>query len=182
MRTLLLILALGSLMAGNALADKPMRFDAKLFGFNAGGAAIATNAQGHASVEVIDGGTAIKFKVNVAGINNLLMAHFHVSKGPVQITDPAGPVAYWFTGGPTPRDNLTERVDGVLADGYIITDGDVGDWDPINTPDSGTVAGLIRAIEEGRVSVVVHTDDLDPGTPTGVAGDSRAGELRGTLQ
>ena len=66
--------------------------------------------------------------------------------------------------------------------GDDVTDGDVGDWDPINTPDSGTVAGLIRAIEEGRVSVVVHTDDLDPGTPTGVAGDSRAGELRGTLQ
>ena len=38
------------------------------------------------------------------------------------------------------------------------------------------------AIEEGRASVVVHTDDLDPDTPTGIAGDSRAGELRGTLQ
>ena len=70
--------------------------------------------------------------------------------------------------------------DGRLAEGYIITDGDVDTWDATE-PDAGTVAGLIRAIEEGRASVVVHTDDLDPETPTGVEGDSRAGELRGTL-
>jgi hypothetical protein len=94
MRILLFILALGSLAAGNALADKPMRFDAKLFGFNAGGAPVATNALGGASVEVIDDGTAIKFKVNVAGIDNLLMAHIHISPVPVQLTDPAGPVAF----------------------------------------------------------------------------------------
>jgi len=54
-------------------------------------------------------------------------------------------------------------------------------WDPAD-PEAGTVQGLISAIEEGRASVVVHTDDLDPTTLTGVAGDSRAGELRGTLQ
>jgi len=46
----------------------------------------------------------------------------------------------------------------------------------------GTIAGLVAAVSEGRASVFVHTDDLDPGTPAGVAGDSRAGELRGTLQ
>ena len=102
MRMLLIILALGSFVAENALAEKPERFDAKLFGFNAGGAAVATNAQGRASVEVIDDGTAIKFKVNVAGIDNLLMAHIHVAPAPVQLTDPAGPIAFWFTGGPPP--------------------------------------------------------------------------------
>ena len=67
MRILLFILALGSLAAGNALADKPMRFDAKLFGFNAGGAPVATNAQGGASVEVIDDGTAIGLGLANAG-------------------------------------------------------------------------------------------------------------------
>ena len=54
-------------------------------------------------------------------------------------------------------------------------------WDPAD-PEAGTVSGLIAAIEEGRASVIVHTDDLNPDTPTGVAGDSRAGELRGTLK
>lgn len=181
MRTLLFVLALGALAAGNALADKPMRFDAKLFGFNAGGAPVATNAQGRASVEVIDDGTAIKFKVNVAGIDNLLMAHIHIAPAPVQLTDPAGPVAFWFTGGPPPGSVNTETVNGTLAEGYIVTNGSLATWDA-SDPTAGTIAGLITAISEGRASVVVHTDDLNPDTPTGVAGDSRAGELRGTLQ
>jgi hypothetical protein len=180
MRNLLLILALGFLTVGNALADKPMRFDAKLFGFNAGGAPVATNAQGRASVEVIDGGTAIKFKITVAGIDNLLMAHIHIAPEQVQLTEPAGPVAFWFVGGPPPGSVNNETVNGTLAEGYIVTDGDLNSWNPSN-PDDGTIAGLITAISEGRASVVVHTDDLDPDTPTGVAGDSRAGELRGTL-
>lgn len=181
MRILLSILALGSLAAGTALADKPMRFDAKLFGFNAGGGPVATNAQGRASVEVIDDGTAIKFKVNVAGIDNLLMAHIHIAPAPVELTDPAGPVAFWFTGGPPPGSVNTETVNGTLAEGYIVTDGSLSLWDG-SDPTAGTIAGLITAISEGRASVVVHTDDLNPDTPTGVAGDSRAGELRGTLQ
>ena len=181
MRTLLFVLTLGCFVAGSALADKPMRFDAKLFGFNAAGTPVATNAQGRASVEVIDGGTAIKFKVNVAGIENLLMAHIHISPAPVQLTEPAGPVGFWFVGGPPPGTTNTETVNGTLAEGYIVTDADLTSWDPSN-PAAGTIPGLITAIREGRASVVVHTDDLNPDTPTGVAGDSRAGELRGTLQ
>ena len=181
MRTLLFILTLGCLAAGNAFADKPLRFDAKLFGFNAAGQAVATNAQGRASVEVIDGGSAIKFKVTVAGIDNLLMAHIHIAPEPVELTDLAGPVGFWFVGGPPPGSTNTESVNGTLAEGYIVTDRDLVVWDA-SDPLAGTVAGLIAAISEGRASVIVHTDDLNPDTPTGVAGDSRAGELRGTLQ
>lgn len=181
MRKFLFILALGSLAAGNVLADKPIRFDAKLFGFNAAGTPVATNAQGRASVEVIDDGTAIKFRVNVAGIDNLLMAHIHIASAPVQLTDPAGPIAFWFTGGPPPGSVNTETINGTLAEGFIVTNGSLTTWDG-SDPAAGTIAGLISAISEGRASVVVHTDDLDPDTPTGVAGDSRAGELRGTLQ
>ena len=181
MRNTLLMLAVALLACGNAAADKPMKFDAKLFGFNAAGTPIPTNAQGRAKIEVIDGGTALSFRVNVAGIDNLLMAHIHVAPEPVDLTDPAGPVAFWFTGGPPPGTTLTETLNGTLSQGYIITDGQVTVWDA-SDPTAGTVAGLITAISEGRASVVVHTDDLDPDTPTGVAGDSRAGELRGTLQ
>ena len=180
MRNTLLALALGLSVIGSAIADKPMKFEAKLEGFNAGGAAIPTTAQGRARVEVIDNGSAVNFRVNVAGINNLLMAHIHIAPAPVVNTDPAGPIGYWFTGGPPPRDNLTERVNGTLADGYIITDGQLEVWDA-SDPQAGTVAGLITAIQQGRATVVVHTDDLDDNTPTGLPGDSRAGELRGTL-
>jgi hypothetical protein len=181
MYKILFALALGLSVVGNAQADNPIRFKAHLEGFNAAGIPIPTRATGQARVEVIDDGTALSFRVSVAGIENLLMAHIHVAPEPVEITDPAGPIAFWFTGGPPPGTNLTERVNGRLAEGFIITDGQVVVWD-INDPAAGTVQGLIAAIMDGRASVVVHTDDLDPDTPTGVAGDSRAGELRGTLQ
>jgi hypothetical protein len=181
MHNILIAFAFAVLVAGTAVADKPIKFRAQLEGFNAGGAPIPTNAQGRAVVEVIDGGTALNFRVKVADIDNLLMAHIHISSVPVMLTDPAGPIAYWFTGGPPPVTNLTERVNGTLADGYIITNGQLEVWDATD-PSAGTVEGLISAIVEGRASVVVHTDDLDEETPTGVAGDSRAGELRGTLQ
>jgi len=177
----LLGLVLAALVAGTAHAAKPIRFDARLEGFNAAGAPIPTRAKGHARVEVIDDGTALAFNVKVSGIDNLLMAHIHISPNPVAITDPAGPVGYWFVGGPPPGTTLTETLNGRLAEGLIITNGDLVVWDATD-PTAGTVAGLIAAIDEGRASVVVHTDDLDPETPTGVAGDSRAGELRGTLR
>ncbi len=169
-------LALGG--ASNSFAAKPMRFQAQLAGFNAAGQPVDTAATGHATVEVIDNGTALEFKVTVAGIDNLLMAHIHVAPTPVMLTDPAGPVAFWFTGGPPPGSVVSETVNGRLAQGYIITDGQIEETLTVD----GTVAGLIAAIAEGRASVIVHTDDLDPNTPTGRAGDSRAGELRGTLE
>jgi len=185
MRTSLFALLLGFSLVGIAIADDDrdddeMEFEAELLGFNAGGAAVITNAEGEAEVKVIDNGTAVNFEVEVEGIDNLLMAHIHISPVPVMNTDPAGPIAYWFTGGPPPGTTLTETIDGTLAEGYIITDADLEVWDSTD-PLAGTVPGLIKAIKEGRATVVVHTDDLDADTPTGLPGDSRAGELRGTL-
>ncbi|HEX7080379.1 MAG TPA: CHRD domain-containing protein [Gammaproteobacteria bacterium] len=177
----LVVLALGLGLAGVAAGAPPQRFSAQLFGFDLNGRPVTTNAVGHAVVEVIDGGTALSFRVEVAGIENLLMAHIHVAPEPVEVTDPAGPIAYWITGGPPPETTVTERVNGSLGAGFVITDGQVDDWNPLEEG-SGTVQGLIDAILQGRASVVVHTDDLDPSTPTGRAGDSRAGEIRGTLR
>jgi hypothetical protein len=157
-----------------------MRFTAHLEGFDLTGAPVPTNATGKAIIEVIDGGTAIEFKVTVAGIENLWTAHIHVAPQPVIVTDPAGPIAFWFTGGPPPDTALTETVNGRLAQGYIITDGQIELWD-VRDLGTGTVAGLIAAVEQGRASVIVHTNDLDPTTSPGIAGDSPRGELRGSL-
>jgi len=181
MKKTLFALTLGLAAGSSAFADPPLKFDAHLQGFNAAGMPVATNATGEAKVEVIDNGTALKFRVNVAGIRNLLMAHIHVAPKAVQVTDPAGPIAFWILGGPPPGTTMTETVNGTLAQGFVITNGDVVSWD-VSDPANNTIAGLIDAIKEGRASVVVHTDDLNPDTPTGVAGDSRAGELRGTLR
>lgn len=175
MKKILIACAIALLVTGNSYAAKPMRFQAQLAGFNAGGQPVNTAATGHARVEVIDDGTALEFRVNVTGINNLLMAHIHIFPGPdpVSLLGPAGPPVYWFNGGPNPESILTETVNGRLAQGYIITDDEVA---------GGTIQDLISAMSEGRASVIVHTDDLNPDTPTGNAGDSRAGELRGTLE
>lgn len=175
----LVVLALGICLTAAAAAGPSKRFDAQLVGFNAAGAVIPTHAVGHAVVEVIDGGTALSFRVNVSGITNLLMAHIHVAPAPVQVNEAAGPIVFWFTGGPPPEATLAETVNGNFARGFIITDAQLSDS---ADPDVTTVHALIEAIEAGRASVVVHTDDLDPATPTGTAGDSRAGEIRGTLQ
>ena len=182
MKKLLCALVLGLLVSASAYARDSMRFRTHLEGFNLFGEPVATNATGEAKVEVIDGGTALKFRVNVAGIENLWMAHIHVASAPVEVTDPGvGPPAFWFTGGPPQDTSLAERVDGRLAEGYIITNGQLVSWD-MTDPLDGTVEGLILAIEEGRASVIVHTNDQDPDTPPGVQGDSPPGELRGTLR
>lgn len=172
-----LVLAIG--LASAADAAPPKRFFAQLFGFDLMGNPVETNAVGHAVVEVIDNGTALSFRVQVAGIENLLMAHIHVADAPVQITDVAGPIAFWFTADAPQGATLTERINGDLARGYIITDSQIEDWDENG---SATVQELIDAIEAGRASVIVHTSDLDPATAPGTAGDSPAGELRGTLE
>ena len=181
MKKIICALVLGLLVSASGYARDSMRFRTHLEGFDVAGAPVATNATGEAKVEVIDEGTALKFRVNVAGIENLWMAHIHVASGPVEVTDRAGPVAFWFTGGPPPDTTLAERVNGRLAEGYIITNGQLVSWDTAD-PLDGTVDGLIMAIEEGRASVIVHTNDQDPDTPTGVQGDSPPGELRGTLR
>lgn len=181
MRHILMTLALGLAVAGSAYAQRAVHYDAHLQGFNLAGLPVATNATGEARVEVIDGGTALKFRVNVAGIRNLWMAHIHIAPAPVQVTDPSGPVAFWFVGGPPQGTTVTETINGRLAEGFIITNADLVSWsaaDPLN----GTIEGLIKAIEEGRASVIVHTNDLNPATTALVAGDSPGGELRGTLR
>lgn len=180
MKAALIALALTLGIAAPAYADRGGDFDTRLQPFNLNGLPVDSNATGTAKVEVIDGGTAIKFRVNVAGIRNLTMAHIHIAPQPVEVTDPAGPVAFWFVGGPPSGANLSETINGRLAEGFIVTNGDVVNWSATD-PLSGTVEGLIKAIEEGRASVIVHTNDLNPATTALVAGDSPGGELRGTL-
>lgn len=167
-------------LAGAANAEPPLSFTAHLEGFNAGGAPVETNATGQANFEVIDNGTAIRYRVNVAGIENLWMAHIHVAAQPVGLTDPAGPIAFWFAPtnanmAPPAGTSVESRIQGTVASGLIYSDGQ-------NLNGTG-VQGLITAMMEGRASVVVHTNAFgDPNFPPGAAGNSPPGELRGTIQ
>ena len=86
----LFAMVLGLALSGSVAADAAMKFDTHLEGFTLAGMPVDTKATGEARVEVIDGGTALRFRVNVAGIDNLLMAHIHVapigSPTPVALT------------------------------------------------------------------------------------------------
>lgn len=190
MRRILVIATAGLLFAGTAQAQTATQFSAHLDGFNLAGVPVDTNATGQALFEVLDNGTAVRFRVNIAGIQNLFMAHIHIAPAPVTINDPAGPIAFWFVPttpptAPAPGVNVAERIQGSLAEGIIMWDEQLQGPlapDPMN-PDGTGISGLIRAMEEGRASVIVHTNAFgDPKFPLGSAGNSPPGELRGTIE
>ena len=174
-----------------AHAQDPLHFRAQLVGGDLAGNTIDTRATGQADLDVIehDSGTAIRFRMNVAGLDNLFMAHIHIANtGPVANNQPVGPIAFWFvpTVPGTPNSNVANDTEGSLSAGYIMTNAQmVGPlaFDPGNPATTG-IAGLVKAIRERRATIVVHTSDLD-GTNNqtpGLTGDSPAGELRGLIQ
>ena len=210
MRKTLIALILGVGFVGAVNAAPPQRFHAHLTGGDLAGRTVATTATGEAQFEVVEGTKlvngervathALKYRINVAGINNLFQAHIHVSSnpGPIANDQPVGPVVFWFVPTVPPaqtspaqalNSNVAERVNGRLADGFVMTDGQLvgplacDDAVAGCSPDTG-VAGLIKAIKDGRATVVVHTSDLDNTNnqiPC-VAGDSPPGELRGLIR
>lgn len=194
MRKVLLAVSLALGVATAASADDGgardgMRFRARLVGGDLNGNVIVTKATGDAQLTVIDNGHAIRFRVNIAGIHNLWQAHIHIApQGPVAPNQPVGPITFFFV--PTipgaPNANVPGPVNGEMSGGFVFSDAQlVGPltFDPNNAANTG-VAGLVKAIEEQRATIVVHTSDLNPAddqTP-GVAGDSPAGEIRGLIQ
>lgn len=180
------VLALGAATSASAAED---RFRAHLVGGDLAGNVILTNATGEAQLQVTDGGTAIRFKLDIAGIRNLFMAHIHVAaQGPVAPNQAVGPIVFWFvpTTPGTPNSNVSGTTEGSLSAGFVMTNAQVVGplaFDPTR-PDTTGVAGLVKAIREQRATIVVHTSDLDNTnnqTP-GLAGDSPAGEIRGLIQ
>jgi len=170
-------------------AHDGMRFRARLVGGDLNGNPILTRASGEAQLTVLDNGHAIRFRVNIAGIRNLWQAHIHIApQGPVAPNQPVGPIVFFFV--PTvpgaPNSNVPGPVNAEMSGGFVFSDAQlVGPltFDSNNAANTG-VAGLVKAIEEQRATIVVHTSDLDNTnnqTP-GVAGDSPAGEIRGLIR
>lgn len=95
----------------------------------------ASLAQGEVILHMNADGT-ISYKLIVANINNVIMAHIHVAARGV-----AGPVKQWLypVSGPPPK-LLPGRTDGILAEGTF-------------TP----TPALLAAIESGDAYVNVHT-------------------------
>lgn len=143
---------------GAAAANGPANHRAHLTG-DAEVPAVATNATGQAKVQISPDGSELSYRVNVANIHDVLMAHLHVAPAGVN-----GPVVVWLYPEDGPPPQLIEgRTQGTLATGTVTADDLVG---PL---EGATIADLAALIEAGEVYVNVHTV-ANPG-----------GEVRGQL-
>jgi len=125
-----------------------------------------TRAQGQATFHLSDDGTSLEYKLIVANINNVFMAHIHLG--------PAGtnsPVVAFLYGPVAPAGG---RVSGVIATGTITAANLIG-------PLAGhPLSDLIAAMNAGNTYVNAHTDDGVAPQNTG-AGDFPGGEVRGQI-
>jgi len=155
---------------GSALAASSKNFGTHLHG-DQEVPARATHAQGQATFQVTEDGTALLYKLNVANIDNVFQAHIHL--GP---SGANGPIVAWLypSTAPVPGPFGGGRIQGRIADGTITAATLVG-------PLAGhPLSDLIAAIEAGNTYVNVHTNDGVAPTNTG-PGDFPGGEIRGQL-
>jgi hypothetical protein len=131
-----------------------------------------TGAQGQAIFRLSKDGTQLEYKLIVANIRNVQMAHIHLAAEGVN-----GPIVAWLapSAGPPPTAPLAPgRFSGVLAEGTITAANLVG-------PLAGkTLDDLIAAMEAGNTYVNVHTNDFVAPPDTG-PGDFPGGEIRGQI-
>ncbi|MDR8392860.1 CHRD domain-containing protein [Aliifodinibius sp. S!AR15-10] len=114
--------------------------------------AVETDAQGQATFQVSKDGTSISYKLIVANIENVLMAHIHLA--------PAGQnggVVVWLYPSAPPPQLIEGRSDGVLAEGTITAD------DLVGALAGQTLDDLLNAMKAGNTYVNVHTSQNPPG-------------------
>ncbi len=132
---------------------------------------VQTPAQGQAILRLSRDGNELSYKLIVANIDNVFMAHIH--RAP---TGSNGPVVAWLypEGGPPPVP-IPGPTNGVLAEGTITAADLMG-------PLAGQpLSSLIEEIRSGNAYVNVHTSDFVNPPNTG-PGDFPAGEIRGQIQ
>lgn len=142
----------------NSARMKPMNFRTHLSGENEV-PAVDTDAQGQAIFQVSRDGSTIGYKLIVANIENVLMAHIHNA--------PAGQnggVVVWLYPSSPPPELIEGRFQGVLAEGTITED------DLVGVLDGQSLESLIDEIKAGNTYVNVHTTQ-NPG-----------GEVRGQIR
>ncbi|MDQ3998415.1 MAG: CHRD domain-containing protein [Gemmatimonadota bacterium] len=130
-----------------------------------------TLAQGQAIFRVSDDERSVSYKLIVANIENVFMAHIHLAPAGTN-----GMIVVWLHPSTAVAPGLVGqgRIDGVIAEGTFTAANLVG---PLaNQP----LSALLAAIRSGGTYVNVHTNDGVAPTNTG-PGDFPGGELRGQL-
>lgn len=118
----------------------------------------ASLAQGEAFFSLNADGSAIRYRLLVANIENTLMAHIHVAPAGVN-----GGIVVWLRPAGPPPQLVPGRFDGVYAEGVITAASLVGSL--AGQP----LSALLDAMRAGNTYVNVHTSQL-PG-----------GEIRGQI-
>jgi hypothetical protein len=125
-----------------------------------------TPATGLAEFTVRTNLSAIRFRLTVDDIENVVAAHIHC--GPPGVNGPVGVTLFMGMAGSGP-------VSGVIAQGTITAP------DPGNACGWMSVADVVSAIRMGNAYVNVHTNDgVDP--PNTGPGDFPGGEIRGQIE
>lgn len=117
---------------------------------------VDTSAQGQAKFQVSKDGSELSYKLIVANIDDVRMAHIHLA--------PAGEngsvVAWLYPSGPPPV-LIPGRTDGVLAEGTLTQDDLVG-------PLAGaSLSDLLDDMAAGNAYVNVHTVEFGSGEVRG---------------
>lgn len=131
-----------------------------------------SNAVGNAIFQLSADGTALSYKLIVANIENVFMAHIHRAAAGVN-----GGIVVWLypSTAPTQGPLAGGRIQGVIAEGTITAANLVGSL--AGQP----LSALIELLENGGAYVNAHTNDDVAPTNTG-PGDYPGGEIRGQVE
>lgn len=132
--------------------QKVKNFRAHLSGDQEVPTAVETNATGQAIFQLSKDGTELSYKLIVANIDNVRMAHIHVAAAGVN-----GPVTAWLYPSAPPMMVIPGTTNGILAEGVITAANLLG-------PLAGKpLSALVELMQAGNTYVNVHTNAYPPG-------------------
>lgn len=142
-------------LSGTALSTSPRNFRAHLSG-RAEVPPTETRAQGQAIFQLSRDGMSLNYKLIVANIENVFMAHIHLAPAGQN-----GPIGVWLYPSSPPSQLIPGRSDGPLAEGNITANDLVG-------PLAGEeLAQLLMEMSDGNTYVNVHTTQNPSGEVRG---------------
>jgi len=151
---LVLGLMLALVISVGVAAAETLNFRAHLSGSYQIPVMVDTMAQGQAIFQYSDDGS-ISYKLNVANIQNVRMAHIHLLPA---TGSGNGPILAWLYPSQPPAMKIDGRFDGTLARGTI-TQSDL----QFSGVSDLTMEQLKAYIENGQTYVNVHTDQFPAG-------------------